>query len=58
MYFEITEDGQIIKSIMTNELIVVVPNTESFENPTFKIISCVIILVGIGLIIYEKKKFK
>ena len=60
MYFEITEDGQIVKSTMTNELIVVVPNTESNEIPVLKIIAYATIITGIGLIIYEasKKKFK
>lgn len=59
-YFEISEDEQVVKSNMKNELIIVIPNTESYEIPVVKIVSSVIAIVGIGLIVYEKskKKFK
>ena len=56
MYFEITEDGEIIKSIMTNVLIPDVPNTSKDELPILQIITILLAVVGIGVYIYAKKK--
>lgn len=57
MYFEIKEDGEIVKCTMTNEKIVVeVPNTEENENFLIEIISGIICISGIGIIIYARKK--
>ena len=58
MYFEILEDGIIVKSTMKDEAIPVevdVPNTNKNELPIIPIsIACS--LLGLGLIIYGKKK--
>ena len=57
MYFEIKEDGEIVKCTMTNEKIVVeVPNTEENDSFLIEIISGIICVSGIGIIIYARKK--
>ncbi|MBQ7140902.1 MAG: hypothetical protein IJO32_05305, partial [Bacilli bacterium] len=58
MYFEITEDGEIIKSIMTDEKIIVeVPNTEKNENYIVEVLCGLICIAGIGIImVYAKKE--
>lgn len=55
MYFEILENGDIVKCNMVNELIVEVPNTNqmSYAQP---IISITLSVAGLGLIIYGIKK--
>ena len=58
MWFEITEDGEIIKSNMVNEKIVEVPNTLQEKDILVEIISATMILAGIGIIVYVKKKNK
>ena len=58
MWFEITEDGQIIKANMTNELIVEVPNTGISDSNVLNIIGIVVIVLGIGYIAYDKFKKK
>lgn len=55
MYFEITEDGEIVKCTMQDELIVEVPNT-NLEDKTSTYISIGLVIVGLGLIIYGIKK--
>ena len=58
MYFEIKENGQVVKSIMTNEMIPViveVPNTSKNDLPIIPI-SIIFSVLGLGLIIYGKKK--
>lgn len=55
MYFEILEDGEVVKATMTNEKVEIeIPNTESNEY----IIPICTILIGIatGIVIYEKIK--
>ena len=54
--FEILENGQVIKAVMTNEKIIEVPKTELNEFPIIELISGSLILFGIGVIIYAKKK--
>ena len=57
MYFEIKENGQVVKSIMTNEMIPViveVPNTSKNDFPIVPI-SIILSALGLGLIIYGKK---
>ena len=58
MWFEITEDGQIIKANMTNELVVEVPNTGISDSNILNIIGIVVIVLGIGYIAYDKFKKK
>lgn len=59
MYFEILEDGEIVKSIMTNELIITeVPNTERNSFPLVELMSLIICSFGVGVILYEKNKNK
>lgn len=58
MWFEITEDEQIIKANMTNELIVEVPNTGISDSNVLNIIGIVVIVLGIGYIAYDKFKKK
>ena len=58
MYFEIKENGEVIKSVMTNEMIPViveVPNTSKNDFPIVPI-SIILSALGLGLIIYGKKK--
>ena len=57
MFFEILEDGEIVKTTMVNEQVIVeVPNTGLNNYYVFEIISGLIIISGIGVIIYDKKK--
>ncbi len=59
MYFEILEDGEIVKCTMTNEQVIVeVPNTLLDNNYIPEIIGTIIILLGIGVIVYEIKRKK
>ncbi len=58
MWFEITENGEIVKANMTNEQIVEVPNTLQESNVLIEIVSASLLLTGIGIIIYIKKKNK
>ena len=55
MYFEITENGEIVKAVMEDEIIKV-PDTSTNENHIVEIIGASLIIIGIGLIIYEKRK--
>lgn len=54
IYFEITENGQVVQINMTNEQIVTVPDTEA--NDVLNVISGIIIILGVIFIIYAKKK--
>src|SRR5574344_772918 len=58
VYFEITEDGEIVKANMTNEQIVKVPNTGISDSKVFNIITLILIIAGAGFIIYDKTKKK
>ena len=58
MWFSITENGEIVKADMTNEKIVEVPNTLQEKDILIEIISATLLLSGIGIIIYAKKKSK
>ena len=58
MWFEIKEDGQIVKATMKDEKIVEVPNTY-INDKTSKIMDIVCIvfsIVGLGIILYVSKK--
>ena len=52
MYFEIKEDCEIVKCIMSDEIIIEVPNTEKNEIPYIEIISILFLLSGLGIILY------
>ena len=56
MYFEITEDGEIVKATMTDEKIVEVPNTFKNDDLTLGMIGLVIL--GSGVVIYGTIKNK
>ena len=57
MYFEILEDGEVVKATMTDELIPVeVPNTGIYDSHLIEIVGSLMTLGGIGVIIYVKKK--
>ena len=58
LWFSITENGEIVKADMTNEKIVEVPNTLQEKDILIEIISATLLLSGIGIIIYAKKKSK
>lgn len=58
MWFSITENGEIVKANMTNEKIVKVPNTLQEKDTFIEIISATLVLAGIGIIVYAKKKSK
>lgn len=57
MCFQITENGQVIKSTMKDE-IVPVPNT-GLSNIDYELVGCIALaLTGLGFVLYEKKKNK
>ena len=57
MYFEIKEDGEIVKATMTDEKVIVeVPSTGITDSHFIEIVGTMFILGGIGAIIYVKKK--
>lgn len=61
LYFEIKEDGEIVKSTMVNELAPVpVPNTGVNDNLSIviQLAGTLVIISGIGAIIYANKKRK
>ena len=59
MFFEILEDGEIVKATMTNEKVIIeVPITGINEYPVIYIVSGILLLSGIGIVIYAKKKNK
>lgn len=55
MWFEILEDGKIVKAIMKDEVIEV-PNTGVNDSHIIDIIGLVFITGGVGFIIYDKKE--
>lgn len=53
MYFEIKEDGEIVKATMTDEFIIPdVPNTESNKFPFLELTSIILISLGSGVLYY------
>ena len=58
MYFSIKENGEIVKVNMVNERLVGVPNTLQEKDILIDIISATLLLSGIGIIFYVKKKNK
>lgn len=59
LYFEIIEDGEIVKVTMENEKVVVeVPNTEINDYHLIEIFGGLLIISGIGVVVYVKKRKK
>ena len=59
MYFEILEEGEIVKCTMVDEKVVIeVPNTGVDDKHIAEIFGSLLILSGIGVIVYVKKKRK
>lgn len=56
VYFEIKENGEIVKATMTNEQIVNVPNTQKNQSNIGNIITVIICAAGIGIIVYDEVK--
>ncbi len=57
MYFEIKEDGKIVKCTMVNELVPIeMPNTGIEDNYLFEIIGGLLILIGLGGTLYVVKE--
>ncbi len=59
MYFEILEDGKVVKCTMFNEL-APVPDTDNsdYSQLIISIAGSVLMIIGIGVIVYDKKKRK
>ena len=58
MYFEIKEDGKIVKSIMKDKQIVKVPNTEANDYKELLFSGITLLVCGAGVIIYGIKNKK
>ena len=59
MYFEIKENGEIVKATMTNEIIIPdVPSTSKNDFPYLEIMSLIITGLGVGFLVYAKRKKK
>ena len=57
MYFEILEDGEIVKCTMVDEKVVIeVPSTGIEDYHIVELMGSLLILSGIGVIVYVKKK--
>ena len=59
MYFEIKEDGEIVKATMTNEKVIIdVPITGLDKTYVIEIVTSILAIVGAGVIVYAIKKRK
>lgn len=59
MFFDIRENGEIVKAEMTNEKIIVeVPDTNLDKNYNLYFVVGILIISGIGMIIYGQKRKK
>ena len=58
MYFEIKEDGEIVKSVMKDKQIVKVPNTEENDYKELLFSGITLLVCGAGVIIYGIKNKK
>ena len=56
IYFEILENESVAKIEMINEIVIKVPNTEKNELPLFEIGALLVSFIGLGVIIYVKRK--
>ena len=59
MWFEIKTDGEIVKAVMKDELeIIEVPNTKKNEKYEVIIGGTIILVLGIGVVLFATKKIK
>ena len=59
MYFDIKEDGEIVKATMTNEKVIIdVPITGLDKTYVIEIVTSILAIVGAGIIVYAIKKRK
>ena len=58
MWFEIREDGEIVKSVMKDHKIIQVPITDATDYKELIFSGVTLIIAGVGLIILSKKKNK
>ena len=56
MWFEIREDGEIIKSVMKDHKIIRVPITDATDYKELIFSGVTLIIAGVGLIVLSKKK--
>lgn len=58
-FFEIKEDGEIVKSYLTNEKeIFEVPKTSVSDSKVIDVVTIILVIAGIGFIVYDKRKNK
>ena len=58
MYFEIKSNGEVVVANMTNDQIVEVPDTYISDSHIKDIIAFSFFIIGIGILVYDKKKNK
>ena len=58
MWFEIREDGEIVKSVMKDHKIIQVPITDATDYKELIFSGVTLIIAGVGLVILSKKKNK
>lgn len=58
MYFEIKDNGEIVKADMSNEQIIDVPDTGILNSNILNVIGIIAIVLGLGYIAYDKFKKK
>lgn len=59
MWFEIKNDGEVVKAVMKDELeIIEVPNTKKNEKYEVVIGGIIILIFGIGVVLFASKKIK
>lgn len=60
IFFEIKENGEIVKSYLTNEKepeeTFDVPKTSVADSKIIDVITITLVIAGIGFVIYDKKK--
>ena len=56
MYFEITQDEEVIRCNMKDNKIIEVPITFKNDNKSIIICGISLLVLGIGIILYGKKK--
>lgn len=58
MYFSIKKNGEIVKATMSDEQIIKVPLTDKTDYKILQICSALLILIGIGILAYDKHQKK
>ena len=58
MWFEIKDNGDVVKSIMKDERIIEVPNTDTTDYKIIVKIGITLLVIGTGIVIYGNKKKK